>query len=46
MSVLTRLKVYGKVLENEPMKKHTTYHIGGNTTQRNGFDVYPGYTTR
>ena len=30
MSVLTRLKVYGKVLENEPMKKHTTYHIGGN----------------
>ena len=29
MSVLTRLKVYGKVLENEPMKKHITFRVGG-----------------
>lgn len=29
MSILERLNAYGKVLENEPMKNHTTYHIGG-----------------
>lgn len=29
MSILKRLQSYGTILENEPMKKHTTYHIGG-----------------
>ena len=29
MSILSRLTPYGKVLVDEPMKKHTTYRIGG-----------------
>ncbi len=30
MSILERLQAYAEVFVNEPMKKHTTYHIGGN----------------
>lgn len=37
MSLIDRLSVYGKVLENEPMKKHTTYHIGGSVD----YYIYP-----
>lgn len=29
MSILENLQSYGTVLENESMRKHTTYHIGG-----------------
>lgn len=41
MSILERLNAYGKVLENEPMKKHTTYRIGGTVS----YYIYPNSET-
>lgn len=29
MSIIERLETYANVLTNEPMSKHTTYHVGG-----------------
>lgn len=37
MSLLKRLRAYGRVLEHEPMSNHTTYKIGG----RVDYYVYP-----
>ena len=37
MSVVNRLKIYADVLENESMRKHTTYRIGGDVD----YFVYP-----
>lgn len=37
MSILERLETYGDVLEHESMKKHTTFHIGGEVD----YFIYP-----
>ena len=37
MTLLEKLEVYGKVLQNESMKKHTTYRIGGTVD----YYIYP-----
>lgn len=37
MSIRKQLEVYAEVLENEPMSKHTTYHVGG----RVDYYIYP-----
>lgn len=37
MTLLKKLEVYGKVLQNESMKKHTTYRIGGTVD----YYIYP-----
>lgn len=37
MGLLEQLKTYGEVLENESMRKHTTYRIGGNVD----YYIYP-----
>lgn len=37
MDILNRLETYAKVLSQEPMRKHTTYHIGGNVD----YYIYP-----
>ena len=29
MSIVEQLEIYAKVLEKEPMSRHTTYHVGG-----------------
>ncbi|MCF0107124.1 MAG: UDP-N-acetylmuramate dehydrogenase [Holdemanella sp.] len=37
MNLANKLKIYGEVLEKEPMKKHTTYRIGGEVD----YYIYP-----
>ena len=37
MSMIERLETYANIKTNEPMSKHTTYHVGGNVD----YYIYP-----
>lgn len=41
MSIKDKLAIYAQVLEEEPMGKHTTYHVGGDVD----YYIYPNNGT-